>query len=275
MRAQGLLLAAVQYGTGACAPAGATAPSAPGPAVLHCEQLHSDAVVCDGEVFYRRPAAVVHGRSLQSNGVGLAAEPEPEPSWETKTEQALGQVLEMDADAPLSPLAFWIDVALVTTLVLTAGLFSGLNIGLMALDAAELEKIATTEGGSVSQRDRDHARRVLPVVKDTHQVLVTLLLCNCVSAPFKLARDFALQHTHGSMHKLHVMLGAYCMRDQGAMEALPIFLDEIAPSEGSSIVRATRPTPDSLFFRTICSAPFPGTAGAANTSRLLRCNASM
>ena len=149
-------------------------------------QLHADAVECGGEVFYRRAAgtADVHGRSLQSHGVGPAAEPEPEPSWETNTEEALGQVLEMDGDATLRPLAFWIDVALVTILVLTAGLFSGLNIGLMALDAAELEKVATTTGGSFSQRDRDHAQRVLPVVKDTHRTLVTLLLCNCVSTSF-------------------------------------------------------------------------------------------
>eukprot|EP01043_Picozoa_sp_COSAG02_P031622 COSAG02_NODE_2073_length_9931_cov_12.650020_2_plen_202_part_00 len=45
------------------------------------------------------------------------------------------------------------------------------------------------------------------------------------------------------MQKRHVILGAYCMCGQGAMEALPIFLDEIAPSEGISIVRATTPVP--------------------------------
>ena len=68
-----------------------------------------------------------------------------------------------------------------TVLVLAAGLFSGLNIGLMALDAVELEQIVNTEDSSVSAKDREHAKRVLPIVQDTHRVLVTLLLCNCVS----------------------------------------------------------------------------------------------
>eukprot|EP01044_Picomonas_judraskeda_P026260 COSAG03_NODE_7905_length_857_cov_1.728232_1_plen_216_part_10 len=187
MLVQGLWVVAMRCAA-VCVPAAAAPPLASAASAVECVQLHHGAVECGGEVFYRAPGGVahrVHGRSLQaSGGDDVVPEPEPVPqpqSWQADTEEAFGEVLELDGDASLSPLAFWMDVAVVIVLVLAAGLFSGLNIGLMALDAAELKQILTSKSGSVSERDRNYARRVLPVVKDTHHVLVTLLLCNCVS----------------------------------------------------------------------------------------------
>lgn len=65
---------------------------------------------------------------------------------------------------------------------------SGLTLGLMSLDLVELE-VLQRSGTPVEQKQ---AAAILPVVKKQHQLLVTLLLCNAI-----------------------------------AMEALPIFLDNI------------------------------------------------
>ena len=194
MRTTTLLLLLSASIDGAIGPAAAAAaehpatPAARDAAAVPCVRLRDDAVLCGSEVFQR--VARSPGRSLQAN--------ETAPGWEGAAEE----LFDMDEDAELSLTAFWLDVALVAVLVLSAGLFSGLNIGLMALDVAELEQIVSAKSSSVDAVDLDHARQVLPVVRDTHLTLVTLLLCNCA-----------------------------------AMEALPIFLDEISPSEGMSIVR--------------------------------------
>lgn len=65
---------------------------------------------------------------------------------------------------------------------------SGLTLGLMSLDIVELE-VLQRSGTSVEQKQ---AAAIFPVVKKQHQLLVTLLLCNAI-----------------------------------AMEALPLFLDNI------------------------------------------------
>ena len=156
-------------------------------ATVECVRLH-DAVVCDGEVFRRAGAAAHRRRALQGAANGTA---EPPDEW---------------GDAHLSAAEYWVDALFVALLVLAAGLFSGLNIGLLALDVNELETIVAAKSGVVSERDQQNAARVLPVVRNTHQLLVTLLLSNCA-----------------------------------AMEALPIFLDRIIGGpclhQGMSIVR--------------------------------------
>lgn len=65
---------------------------------------------------------------------------------------------------------------------------SGLTLGLMSMDIVELEVLKRS--GSV--QEQRHAERIIPVIKDAHFLLVTLLLCNAA-----------------------------------AMEALPIFLDKL------------------------------------------------
>ncbi|PRP89386.1 hypothetical protein PROFUN_01249 [Planoprotostelium fungivorum] len=73
-------------------------------------------------------------------------------------------------------------------LVLFAGLMSGLTIGLMSLDEMQLRIMK----GSGTDTEKSRASRILPILKHHHWVLVSLLLCNAA-----------------------------------AMEALPIFLDDI------------------------------------------------
>ncbi|CAM6100624.1 unnamed protein product [Calypogeia fissa] len=85
--------------------------------------------------------------------------------------------------------AEWVvDAAISTALVIFAGLMSGLTLGLMSLDAVDLEVLQRS--GTPSEKKQ--AAAIAPVVQKQHQLLVTLLLCNAA-----------------------------------AMEALPIFLDNM------------------------------------------------
>lgn len=73
-------------------------------------------------------------------------------------------------------------------LVVFAGIMSGLTLGLMSLGLVELEILKR----SGTPTEKKQAAAVMPVVKNQHQLLVTLLLCNAC-----------------------------------AMEALPLYLDKI------------------------------------------------
>eukprot|EP00899_Mesostigma_viride_P006283 jgi/Mesvir1/15656/Mv03260-RA.1 len=83
---------------------------------------------------------------------------------------------------------FYIDIAACVFMVCLAGICSGLTLGLLSLDTMNLEVIL--KSGSPSQRS--HAQRIMPLVRNHHLLLCTLLLANAA-----------------------------------AMEALPIFLDRL------------------------------------------------
>ncbi|MCO5585976.1 hypothetical protein L7F22_039912 [Adiantum nelumboides] len=82
----------------------------------------------------------------------------------------------------------WEDACISLFLVLFGGLMSGLTLGLMSLDLVELEVLQR----SGTPTEKKQALAVLPVVTKQHQLLVTLVLCNAI-----------------------------------AMEALPVFLDNM------------------------------------------------
>jgi metal transporter CNNM len=84
-------------------------------------------------------------------------------------------------------------------LVLTifAGLMSGLTVGYLSIDDLVLELRMSTG----TEEEKKHAERVLPVLADRHWLLVTLLLMNAA-----------------------------------AMEALPVFLDNIVPEYMAIII---------------------------------------
>lgn len=84
---------------------------------------------------------------------------------------------------------FWIYIAVSIVLVLLAGLFSGLTIGLMSLDPMNL-RILRNSG---TPTERKYASRLMPLLEKHHFLLVTLLLANAI-----------------------------------VMEALPVFLDAIS-----------------------------------------------
>eukprot|EP00249_Psilotum_nudum_P021586 c28162_g1_i1 orf=229-1662(-) len=94
----------------------------------------------------------------------------------------------MDLDLEAENTWWWADVGISVCLVLFGGTMSGLTLGLMSLDLVEMEVLKR----SGTSEEKRQAAAILPVVKKQHELLVTLLLCNAV-----------------------------------AMEALPIFLDDL------------------------------------------------
>ncbi|KXZ56624.1 hypothetical protein GPECTOR_1g562 [Gonium pectorale] len=77
---------------------------------------------------------------------------------------------------------------------------SGLTLGLLSLDTVELEVLLR----SGTPREQKYARRIMPLIANTHSLLVTLLLCNAL-----------------------------------AMVALPLFLDKLADPVTAVIVSVT------------------------------------
>lgn len=99
-------------------------------------------------------------------------------------------IMECNEQVPAWSREFWIYVAMSLALVLFGGLMSGLTVGMFSLDPLKLELVLRDEDASDIERRR--AQLVAPLISQHHRLLVTLLLANAV-----------------------------------AMEALPIFLDEI------------------------------------------------
>lgn len=115
--------------------------------------------------------------------------------WYTKSGQSRSLLEESN-----TPFQETVLIVTSVVLVLFAGLMSGLTLGLMSLDAVELEVLKR----SGSPTERKHAAAIIPVVHNQHFLLVTLLLCNA-----------------------------------GAMEALPIFLDRLANPVAAVLISVT------------------------------------
>ncbi|KAJ6808006.1 DUF21 domain-containing protein-like [Iris pallida] len=95
---------------------------------------------------------------------------------------------------------FWVYLAISVGLVLFAGLMSGLTLGLMSLSLVDLEVLVKAG----QPKDCANAAKILPVVKNQHLLLCTLLMGNAL-----------------------------------AMEALPIFLDALLPAWGAILISVT------------------------------------
>ncbi|KAL3843826.1 hypothetical protein ACJIZ3_001229 [Penstemon smallii] len=95
---------------------------------------------------------------------------------------------------------FFIHIVVIVFLVAFAGLMSGLTLGLMSLSLVDLEVLAK----SGTPKDKIHAAKILPVVKNQHLLLCTLLICNAA-----------------------------------AMETLPIFLDGLVTAWGAILISVT------------------------------------
>nr|XP_019069252.1 DUF21 domain-containing protein At1g47330 isoform X2 [Solanum lycopersicum] len=104
------------------------------------------------------------------------------------------------ADVPCCGTEFFVFILVIIGLVLFAGLMAGLTLGLMSLGLVDLEVLSK----SGRPQDRSHASKILPVVKNQHLLLCTLLIGNSL-----------------------------------AMESLPIFLDKLVPSWAAVLVSVT------------------------------------
>ena len=94
---------------------------------------------------------------------------------------------------------FYVNLFVVFFCTCTAGLMSGLTIGLAAIDRLALEVDAQGD-----RKVKEMTERIFPVIDQHHWMLVTLLLCNA-----------------------------------GAMETLPIFLDRLVPQVFAIICSVT------------------------------------
>ncbi|KAG6576694.1 DUF21 domain-containing protein, partial [Cucurbita argyrosperma subsp. sororia] len=104
------------------------------------------------------------------------------------------------SDVPCCEPRFWMYLLICVGLVAFAGLMSGLTLGLMSLSLVDLEVLAK----SGRPDDRKHASKILPIVKNQHLLLCTLLISNAM-----------------------------------AMEALPIFIDALLPAWGAIVISVT------------------------------------
>ncbi|KAJ8703796.1 hypothetical protein PYW07_013090 [Mythimna separata] len=83
-------------------------------------------------------------------------------------------------------LPLWASIVLIIVLLLLASLFSGLNLGLMALDRTELKIIANTG----TEKERKYARAIMPVRAHGNYLLCTILLSNvAVNSTFTVILD--------------------------------------------------------------------------------------
>ena len=71
-------------------------------------------------------------------------------------------------------LPFWLQVCIIIVLLILSGLFSGLNLGLMALDRTDLQILCNTG----SEKEKGYAAKVMPVRKLGNFLLCSLLLGN-------------------------------------------------------------------------------------------------
>ncbi|XP_077353912.1 cyclin and CBS domain divalent metal cation transport mediator 4a isoform X2 [Festucalex cinctus] len=83
-----------------------------------------------------------------------------------------GRLLVVEEEKPLLPL--WMQVIVTSCLLTLSGMFSGLNLGLMALDPMEL-RIVQSCG---TEREKEHARRIEPIRRQGNYLLCSLLLGN-------------------------------------------------------------------------------------------------
>jgi CBS domain containing-hemolysin-like protein len=77
---------------------------------------------------------------------------------------------------PIPDWEYWLIVGLIIVLVLLGGIVAGLTIGLMSIDSTNLSILRR----SGTAKEKKYAERIYPIRKNSHLLLVTLLLVNTV-----------------------------------------------------------------------------------------------
>ncbi|XP_034398408.1 metal transporter CNNM4 isoform X2 [Cyclopterus lumpus] len=99
---------------------------------------------------------------------------EKEETWYLMDDQD-GRVRVVEVAKSLLPI--WLQVILITFLLVLSGMFSGLNLGLMALDPMEL-RIVQTCG---TDKEKKYARKIEPIRRKGNYLLCSLLLGNVLT----------------------------------------------------------------------------------------------
>ena len=75
------------------------------------------------------------------------------------------------------PVYDWLYVLAAVFMTLMSGVMSGLTLGLLSLDSVELEVLLR----SGTPKEQKYARKIIPLIKNGHHLLVSLLLGNAVA----------------------------------------------------------------------------------------------
>ncbi|CAN7990635.1 unnamed protein product [Ixodes hexagonus] len=101
--------------------------------------------------------------------------------------QGSDALVTLEAYDNLFPL--WVHILLIAVLLVWSGLFSGLTLGLMALDKTELKVIESCG----TPEEREFARKILPLRRRGNYLLCSLVLGNvCVNSSFTILLDAML-----------------------------------------------------------------------------------
>ncbi|RWW48635.1 hypothetical protein BHE74_00045276 [Ensete ventricosum] len=96
--------------------------------------------------------------------------------WEEE-EEAEARMAAGGSDQPCCSVMFWVYLMICLGLVMFAGLMSGLTLGLMSLSLVDLEVLVKAG----KPKDQLNAAKILPVVKNQHLLLCTLLIGNSLA----------------------------------------------------------------------------------------------
>ncbi|CAO1630946.1 unnamed protein product [Jaminaea pallidilutea] len=168
----------------ACAPSSTTAYTHD-----HPSERHQDDTNDNKHKRYRRynrlarPKALVLSLALLAlfvfsfafQSASASVLPDPHQRRQVQSQDATSQQCSEESDlAPGQKAAYAI---LVPILVVLSGLFAGLTLGYMSLDETQLQVLSTTG----TEKQKEYARKIMPIRKDGHLLLTTLLIANMIT----------------------------------------------------------------------------------------------